>query len=105
VAEVCDLLFVSDMVESPWVGQYHPAMATTPVFGIDLSSGATQAAAITQVCEPMRMVFTLCGKGILRFRRKAELLTAVKAFGLIDAGNWVIQTAFYNSVGYLLAMR
>jgi hypothetical protein len=83
-AQICDLLFGSATVESPWVRHYHPDMATTPVFGIDLSSGATLAAAITQICEPIGVVFTLYGKWILRFRRKGQLLTAVNAFSPID---------------------
>lgn len=83
-AEICDYLFGASTVESPWVAQYHPAMAETPVLNMDFTSGVTLAAAITQVCEPIGIVFTLFGKWILRFRRKGELVTATNAYTPVD---------------------
>lgn len=83
-AEICDYLFGASTVESPWVAQYHPAMVTTPVLGMDFSSGTTLAAALTQVCEPIGMVFTLFGKWILRFRRKGELVTVSNPYTPVD---------------------
>lgn len=83
-AEICDYLFGAATVESPWVAQYHPAMAETPVLNMDFTSGVTLAAALTQVCEPIGIVFTLFGKWILRFRRKGELVTVANAYTPVD---------------------
>src|SRR5574343_785763 len=80
--EIANYVLGAWSIGSPWLyygPQYHPVMASQPVYGLDWSGGVRLDQALLALSEPLGLVFTLVDFYQLRWRRKGEILAGTDA--------------------------